>query len=118
MRMQIKTYGDQGVLSDERIGIEVKADCDLKFFAVHNTYLHDNGGFYNKPKHTYWFAPLLVKAGDRIVLYTKKGTDSVRKESDGTTTYFFYWGLTSSLLNKKNDGIVLVEMIGWQTKWV
>ena len=117
MKIQIKSYGDSGKLSDERIGFEVLADCDLKFYAVHNTYLSGNG-FYNRPKNTYWFGPLTVKAGDKVVLYTKNGTDSIKKETDGTTIYFFYWGLTNSILNKEKDGIVLAEMTGWQTKWI
>ncbi|MGD9494366.1 MAG: hypothetical protein AB7V36_13545 [Bacteroidales bacterium] len=117
MRIKIKSYGDPGSITDERIGFEVLSDCDLKFFAVHYTYLTDNGGFYNKPMHTYWFSPLIVQAGDKVVLYTKKGVNSIKRNSDGTTTYFFYWGLNSPLLNKEKDGIVLAEMAGWQTKW-
>ena len=117
MKIQIKSFGDQGILSDERIGFDVIADCDLKFFAVHNTYLYEAGVFYNKPKNTYWFAPLSLKAGDKVVLYTKSGTDSIKKESDGTTIYFFYWGLANAILNKEREGIVLAEMNNWQAKW-
>jgi hypothetical protein len=118
MKMQIKSFGDPGIISDERIGFEVVADCDLKFFAVLNTFLYENGGFFNKPKYAFWFAPLQVKAGDKIVLYTKSGIDSIKRENDGTTIYFFYWGLTNSILSKEREGVVLAEFNGWQTKWV
>lgn len=113
----MKSFGDPGILSDERIGFEVTSDCDLKFFAIHRTFLSGNG-FHNKPKSTYWFGPLSVKAGDKVVLYTKFGIDSMKKGDDGTTIYFFYWGLSESILNHEKDGIVLAEMASWQTKWI
>lgn len=118
MKIKIQSYGDSGALAEERIGFNVIADCDLQFFAVHYTHLTEKGGFFNRPKNTFWFAPQSVKAGDKIVLYTKSGVNSIKKENDGTTIYFYYWGLSNSILNKEKDGIVLAEMSDWQTKWI
>ncbi len=118
MKLKIEHYIDRGNFINERIAFKAQSDCDLKFFVVHMTYLMDSGGFYNKPKHTFWFPPTEVKAGDWVVLYTKEGTYSSKINNDGGTSHFFYWGLSQPIFNSRKDGIVLAELETWQTKWI
>ena len=118
MKLKIEHYIDRGNFDKERIAFKAQSDCDLKFYVVHKTQLMDSGGFYNRPKYTFWFPPTNVKAGDWIVLYTKKGSYSSKTTAEGTTSHFFYWDLSQSIFNKKYDGIVLAELETWQTKWI
>lgn len=111
MKMRLRSYGDEGNLSEERIGFQVLRDCNLKFFVVYHTNITD-GGFYNRPSDVFWFYPKDVKAGDEVVLYTKEGTDSSEKKADGHTIHFFYWGLNSPII-VKGDCIVLSEVEDW-----
>lgn len=117
MKIKIKSYGDKGSLSDERIGFEVISDCDLKFYVVFKSILLSKNIFHNQPTNTFWFAPKSLKAGDTIVLYTKNGEDSISKKTDGSTTYFFYWGLNKPIFTNDNDGIILSEMNTWEASW-
>lgn len=117
MRLSIDEYIDAGDLKNERIAFKVKSDCNLKFFAAHLSRKLPSGGFYNRPSETYWFTPQDVKAGDWIVLYTKNGTNSIKENESGSTTFFYYWGLESTIFNKPTDGIILAEIDTWDTKY-
>ena len=110
MKIEFTSFGDAGNIEDERIGFRVLESCDLKFFAVYHTRKTENG-FYNRPKHVFWFYPKNVTVGDEIVLYTKKGTDNI-EERDDHTVHFLYWGLEDSII-KEGDCIVISEISDW-----
>ena len=110
MRIELATFADQGDLKEERIGFRVIQSCNLKYFAVYHTEKTANG-FYNRPKHVYWFTPQEVSAGDEIVLYTKKGSNNTAIRND-RQVHFIYWGLDEPIM-KKGDCIVLSELEDW-----
>ena len=116
MKIQINSYIDKGKIQSERIALKASADCNLKFYCLHLTYELSTGGFNNQPSKTYWFPPQEIKAGDWIVLYTGLGVSSTKKNEDGSTSYFHYWGLSNPIFNKPEDTIVLAELNTWQTK--
>jgi hypothetical protein len=113
MEITILSIGDRGDLGNERIGLKVLKECDLKYYILFSTNLTENS-FYNRSKASYWFAPLKVKAQDKIVVYTKKGSDSIKSNEDGSTTYFFYWGLENPLFNEPKNGVVVGELKTWE----
>ena len=117
MKLKISQYIKKGDFENERIAFKVEQDCDLQFFAVHISTITDNGGFYNKPRHTFWFPPTKVKTGDWVVLYTKKGKQSEKINNEGNLSHFFYWGLEHSILNTTKDGVILAQINTWQTSW-
>jgi hypothetical protein len=47
--------------------------------------------------HAYWFTDKKIGRGDFVVLYSKKGVRKEKKNADGTTSHFFYWGLSNPL---------------------
>ena len=118
MELKITAIGDKGSLKNERIGLKATSDCQLKYYQIFKTRFHKSGGFYNRSESVYWFAPEDVKSGDRIVLYTRKGTDSVKDNDDGTKTYFLYWGLKTPIFTDEKNGVVLVEISSWITSKV
>ena len=113
MELRITGISDRGVLKDERIGFKVVKDCELKFYQLFRTSFSKSGGFYNRAKSAYWFAPKEVKAGDKIIVYSRSGKDNSQENSDGTTTYWFYWGLDEPIFVEEKYGIVLVEINNW-----
>jgi len=110
--IKIVSFGDKGSLQDERVGFQVTAGCDLKNFIVFKTHVTGNG-FYNKSNDAYWFYPTAVEAGDRVVLYSKAGTDSIQKNDAGTTTYFRYWGLELPIFTDDEKVVVLLNAKSW-----
>lgn len=109
MEIKISSIGDKGNLSLERIGFNVLKDCELKYFILFKTKNTANG-FLNKSKNSYWFLPENLKANDKVVLYTRKGNNSIKINPNGTSTYFFYWGLESTLFNQENDRVILINV--------
>lgn len=113
MALKINSIGDKGIHADERIGFTVLSSCDIKKYMVFRTRFTESG-FYNISKNAYWFTPREVNAGDRVVLYTKKGNSSVKDNSDGSKTYFFYWGLDEPIFTDAVNGVVLVDINNWE----
>lgn len=113
MEIILSSIGDKGDIKNERIGIKVLKDCDLKYYLVFKTVL-DTKGFHNKSKSTYWFLSQEVKIGDKIVLYTRVGETSIKDNSDGSKTYFFYWGLDAAVFKESNDKVVLASLKSWK----
>lgn len=110
--MKISSIGDKGTLANERIGFKVLKDCQLKYFIVIKTKTTTHG-FEHISNNAFWFLPQEVKENDQIVLYTKKGISSIKENANGTTTYFFYWGLAKPIFEFENSKIVLVNANSW-----
>lgn len=113
MALKISSIGNKNQLSDERIGFEAKSKCNLKNFFIFSTNFND-GGFYNRSKSAYWFAPRELNAGDKVVLYTKSGVDSSKDSDDGTKIYFYYWGLSETIYKDSKHGVVLGSIDNWE----
>lgn len=79
--------------------MEMLRDSDVGRLAVFCNRLLKSGELSTTVERTYWFPDKKVKAGDLVVLYTKKGVDSDRENKDRTATHFFYWGLDRPLWN-------------------
>ncbi|MEQ8583203.1 MAG: hypothetical protein RIC30_10290 [Marinoscillum sp.] len=114
MELTITGIGDKGNLANERIGLKAIKDCELKFYQLFRTEFFDAGGFSNRSKSSYWFAPKKVKAGDKIIIYTKHGTDNFEIKEDGSTIHWYYWGLDQPIFINDKHGVVLVEINNWQ----
>lgn len=108
MEIKITSIADRGNLVHERIGFNVLKNCQLEFYIVFKTRKTANG-FYNRSKYSYWFLPENLKINDKIVLYTKKGDNAIKQNPDGSSTYFFYWGLDDALFKEDKDRIVLIN---------
>jgi hypothetical protein len=115
MKLSIEKILDKGVSTKERLWLRALADCDLNFYLVLNTVYVTPNSIKTSPKHTYWFSKKPVKAGDYIVLYTGKGTESETKNKDGSTTYFLYWGFDNPIWKNVGDCAVLLELENWMT---
>jgi hypothetical protein len=115
MKLEIIKIIDRGIALKERLWLRVLNDTDLSFYIVFNTIYLSTNSISSTQKNAYWFAPQKVKTGDYIILYTGSGTPSNSKNADGTTNYFFYWGLPTTVWNIKEDCAVVFEINLWKT---
>jgi len=113
MELRILTISDKGSLLNERIGFKAFKKCQLKYFLVIRTN-KTNNGFINVSENAYWFLPQEINENDQVVLYTKKGVNSILDNNDGTKTYFFFWGLTKAIFDNDTASVVLVNANTWQ----
>ena len=115
MKIEIINIIDRGTADQERLWLKVSSDTDLVYFIVFDTTYTTQASISNLPRHTYWFRPKIVKAGDQVILYTKAGTPTETKNQDGSTTHFLFWGLEKTIWNAPGDCAVLFEVSTWQT---
>ena len=115
MKLSIIRIIDRGITSKERLYLKALNDINLSYYLVLSTDYSSPTALSVGGKSAYWFSPKSLKAGDSVVLYTCGGKASETKNSDGTTTYFLYWGWASPLWNATGKCAVVMELSNWMT---
>lgn len=116
MKIEIHKILDKGIEKKERLWLKVLNDTNLSYYIIFDTTYTSETTISNVQRHAHWFKPRKVKAGDSIVLYTKKGYTSTNLNKDGSITHFIYWGLNKTIWNKDGDCAVLFEVNTWMTR--
>lgn len=111
--LKIGSIKDSGDIARERIIIPITEDCDIGGFVLLKTEANTSSLVAGSVSG-YWFPNYDVKAGDLVVLYTKKGSYKTKQRSDGTT-HFLYWGLISPIWADVNSGAALGVFSGWSS---
>lgn len=109
MNIAIDYIKDSGNIDKERIVFAVKNDEQLGKYLIAESVLLEDSRFSAKIKNIFWFPDQELKRGDVIVLYTKQGNSNSTKNDDGSTTYFYYWGLLKPHLKENKPCVVLFE---------
>ena len=113
MRIEIKYIKNFGEFEKERVVFQVNAPTNLGLYMVAESVKIAENAISSEIKNPYWFPDQDLKTGDLVVLYTKKGEKKSILNNDGSTTYFFYWGLENTLSSVEKPCIVLFE-----TSWM
>lgn len=116
MNLEIRSFADAGELSKERIVLRATTDVDVGDYAVFRSGVSSDGNPTSGRKSAYWFPNGAVKAGDSIVLYSKKGQKSTKRLEDGRTAHFFYWGKQEALWGSPEFCAVVLEVLDWEYK--
>lgn len=109
MELVIEYIRDAGDIEKERIVFKAEQDTQLGKYLLAESYELDESRFSSSLKNVYWFPDQELKAGDRVILYTKKGERNVSINEDGSTDYFFYWNLEEPHLKGDKPCIVLLD---------
>lgn len=117
MIIEIDSIKNSGNLEKERVIFKVIENGDLGKYMVAQSITINDTSFSSKLQNLYWFPDKELKAGDLVVLYTKQGEKGNSVNEDGSTTYFYYWGLTSTLSSIEKSCVVLLET-SWSTQAV
>lgn len=113
MNIEIVDIKDRGNKNKERLVLKAKANLDIGYYIVFLTIKTGADSFSSNPEKIYWFPDKKVQEGDLVVLYTKTGTDSSTLNKSGSTSYFFYWGLSSAAFKDEKKMPVVIEAKGW-----
>ena len=116
MNFEIDRIEDAGTLDKERLVIRVMADTVTDFCVVLRA---RKGTFKDIPLGgpiplAFWFPNTKVAKGDFIVLYTKYGDTSEKKNPSGRTSHFFYWRCAEPIWDSKHIPTIL-EVEAWDT---
>ena len=116
MKLQIKAVEAPGKIEEERLVIKALADTDI------GAYVLLQAGFNTEQKvlnvatyHAFWFPYQEIKSGDLILIYSKKGLDSIRETSDGTT-HLYFKGFERPIWDKPDRAPVLLYAPDWEHK--
>lgn len=115
MEVAILSIHGHGKANEERVWLNVLADCDLGFYALADTTYNDNDKISNKLRHFYWFPHKDVKKGDYIILSTGTGKNTSYRDKDGDMIHEFYWRLGNPIWNDDGDIAVLLHTSEWQS---
>jgi hypothetical protein len=115
MKLQLTEIVDRGTHNSEKVLIDVVEDANLQDYIIRDTTFTKGDKISNKWVHAHKFLKQSVKKGDKVVLYTRTGTDSKKELENGNTEYTYFWDLDSSVWNNDGDAAVLYELRAWHT---
>ena len=118
MKLSIELVKEHGNLDKERIILKALENIDIGNYMIADTTYIDEDQVSNKLRHTFWLPDVKVNKGDLIVVYTKVGNESIKKNKSGNKTYFFYWELGRSIWNKDKDAAAIFLVHNWISKKV
>lgn len=113
MKIEIKYIKGFGDPEKERVVFKVNAPTNIGRYVVAESVKVNDSSISSEIKNQYWLPDQDLKIGDLVVLYTKKGEKKSVLNKDGSTTYFFYWGLKNPLSYVDKSCVVLFE-----TSWM
>lgn len=117
MNIEIVSVKDAGNHDKERVVLNVVKDTDLGDYIIATSTANPDNTISPLIKNVYWLPNQSVKAGDLVVVYTKKGKQGKIENKDGSTSYFCYWDLKDTLSAKDDTTVVLFETT-WTNKKV
>ncbi|PRB51154.1 hypothetical protein CQ009_12780 [Pseudomonas sp. MYb2] len=115
MKLRIDSVHGHGDHKEERVRLTALEDCNLHYYMISDATFAESGRLSNKHRHSKWFNSKEVKKGDRVVLYTRNGTDVTVKGDDGVVWHKVYWGLSSGVWNDDGDAAVLIRIGAWNS---
>ncbi|MCZ4126771.1 hypothetical protein [Stutzerimonas balearica] len=113
MKAKITAIREPGNLQKERIVIRIESACNIGEFLLLQTGFK-NGSVNTGVYETFWFPDKQVRAGDYVVVYTKKGASS-EKPFNGVTSHFFYLGKSTPIWRTNERSAVLMHAPVWQS---
>lgn len=116
MKLRIKSISNKGGFEDEYVSLEVLEDCDIGTHILADSTYTGEGKVSSKVRHMYWFPDKLVSKGDFVRLFTRSprdGEDRSWRNTAGTTTHAFFWGLRTAVWNDEGDCAVLFDIREW-----
>ena len=114
MNIKFSSIADSGVPADERLILKVLLDTDIGQFVVFRAKAR-NGSVTTGVETVFWFPDKAVKAGDLVVLYTKKGVTSEKILKNGNRAHFFHWGISSAIWDDKTMAAVILHVSEWKS---
>lgn len=117
MNIEIVSIKDVGNTDKERVILNVVKDADLGDYIIATSTSNSDKTISPLIKNVYWLPNKSVKAGDLVIVYTKKGKQGKIENKDGSISYFCYWDLKETLSVNDNATVVLFET-SWTNKIV
>lgn len=97
MKLSLIGVENIGEIDRERVVMRATEDADAGHYAIFRCRLAPNGkAAAGYVPGAFWFPERALKVGDFVILYSKNGVSSSKTGNEGNTSYFFYWGQTTT----------------------
>lgn len=110
MKIKLVEIKDPGNKDKERVILKVLNDTDLGGYMLAVSLEEVDQSISTNLKNVMWMEDQPLKAGDLVVVYTKEGNNGKIANTDGSTSYFYYWSLTKPIGLTKDAGVLLYEV--------
>ncbi|KPZ16105.1 Uncharacterized protein ALO41_01509 [Pseudomonas amygdali pv. ulmi] len=111
MKLKISQVSSHGSIDKENVVLNVLEDCNLNSYVLMDTTYDQAGNVSNKHRHVKWLPSIAAKKGDKVAVWTKKGSDS-SVTSDGVRWHLIYWNSNTPIWNDNGDVAVLLQIDG------
>ncbi|MEW5697684.1 hypothetical protein [Pseudomonas synxantha] len=117
MKLEILSFAEAGNYQKERLVLKATDDIDIGKYVVMRSKRGKSGGPVSGSKSAYWLPDLIVKSGDLVVIYSKKGKASKKTLESGQVVHFYYWHLSSAIWGSNTENTaVLLNVREWMHK--
>ncbi|BAQ75129.1 putative uncharacterized protein [Pseudomonas sp. Os17] len=115
MKLEIDRIPEAGNLEKERVVMKANEEVDIGKYVLMRSKKGKSGNPQSGSKSAYWLPDLTVKAGDLVVVYSKKGKSSKKTLEDGRIVHFYYWQFNKAIWDKEsNNTAVLLNVREWR----
>ena len=97
MKIKLVEIKDPGNKDKERVILKVLNETDLGGYMIAVSVEESDQTVSTDLRNVMWLEDQPLKIGDLVVVYTKSGTNGKIVNSDGSTSYFFYWSLSDPI---------------------
>lgn len=113
MKLKIDLVHAHGNVNEERVLLTATDDCNLTNYLIMDT-TYSGTGISNVHRHVLWLPAAVVRRGERVAIYSKKGTYA-KEIHDGITWHKVFWNSGTPIWNNTGDAAVLMNVIDWKT---
>jgi len=116
MELEIRGIRNPGNIADERLVLRAVQDLDIGQFVIVAARARDREVVLSgQAPFSFWLPDREIKARDLIVVYTKSGSRSNKKNDSGATSYFEYWKLAEPIWGDRKLKPVLMKIAQWES---
>jgi hypothetical protein len=115
MNVGIVRIADRGQPNRERLHLHVHQPTNLAFYVALITHYQNADAIATGHLTAFWFPSQDVRPGDSVVLFSGSGQPQQKLEPNGSTTYYYYWGLPNTIWHHPANCVMVVEAATWQT---
>jgi len=114
MTLVLRNISDRGDAAKERVVIKAAADVDIGKYVLAQT-MKVGDQVLSTILRSFWLPDQMIKKGDWVVVYSKRGEQKEKVGDSGGTTYFFYWNAPQSIWAGDDTAAVLMHIDNWQS---
>jgi hypothetical protein len=114
MKLRILSVHNGGDYDNEYVMLEAVENCNIGFYMLADSTYVNPLQVSDKLRHIYWMPHQKVESGERVSVWTKPGTNTIKINDAGVVIHRLFWGLNTAVWNDEGDCAVLFQLREWK----